>query len=85
MLQTFDKAIKLHQTASYYNEQRGYPYIFCTFLLLLRIKITNILNYNQYLPQQKTVSSAISIHNIGMQRSRKNDSFLHNSSRDVDV
>ena len=35
------------------------------------------------MPQQKTVSSAISIHNIGMQRSRKNDSFLHNSSRDV--
>lgn len=85
MLQTFDKAIKLHQTACFYNELRGYPYIFCTFLLFLRIKLTNILNYYLYLPQQKTVSSAISIHNIGMQRSRKNDSFLHNSSRDVEV
>ena len=65
MLQTFDKAIKLHQTACFYNELRGYPYIFCTFLLFLRIKLTNILNYYLYLPQQKTVSSAISIHNIG--------------------
>ena len=63
MLQTFDKAIKLHQTACFYNELRGYPYIFCTFLLFLRIKLTNILNYYLYLPQQKTVSSAISIHN----------------------
>ena len=61
MLQTFDKAIKLHQTACFYNELRGYPYIFCTFLLFLRIKLTNILNYYLYLPQQKTVSSAISI------------------------
>ena len=55
MLQTFDKAIKLHQTACFYNELRGYPYIFCTFLLFLRIKLTNILNYYLYLPQQKTV------------------------------
>ena len=52
MLQTFDKAIKLHQTACFYNELRGYPYIFCTFLLFLRIKLTNILNYYLYLPQQ---------------------------------
>ena len=50
MLQTFDKAIKLHQTACFYNELRGYPYIFCTFLLFLRIKLTNILNYYLYLP-----------------------------------
>lgn len=79
------KPLNYHQTACFYNELRGYPYIFCTFLLFLRIKLTNILNYYLYLPQQKTVSSAISIHNIGMQRSRKNDSFLHNSSRDVEV
>ena len=54
MLQTFDKAIKLHQTACFYNELRGYPYIFCTFLLFLRIKLTNILNYYLYMNQTKT-------------------------------
>ena len=36
MLQTFDKAIKLHQTACFYNELRGYPYISFTKLLQKR-------------------------------------------------
>lgn len=39
MLQTFDKAIKLHQTACFYNELRGYPYIFCTFFHIFENKI----------------------------------------------
>ncbi|RDU50812.1 hypothetical protein DWU89_02140 [Parabacteroides acidifaciens] len=85
MLQPIDKAIKLHQTACFYNELEGYAYIFCTFLLFLRIKLTNILNYSLYLPQQKTVSSAIFIHDIGVQRGRKNDRLLYNSSRDVEM
>ena len=85
MLQTFDKAIKLHQTACFYNELRGYPYIFCTFLLFLRIKLTNILNYYLYLPCQKAANSAIFIYNIRLQRSREDHSFIYNSSRDVEV
>ena len=31
MLQTFDKAIKLHQTACFYNELRGFLHIFTIF------------------------------------------------------
>ncbi|RGP17942.1 hypothetical protein DXB27_00465 [Parabacteroides gordonii] len=67
------------------NETRGYSYKFCTFLLFLRNKLYNVLNYYLYLPCQKAANSAIFIYNIRLQRSRENNSVLYNTSRNVEV
>ena len=56
---------------------------FCTFSRFLRNKTTHIKKLLHIFAASKTANSAIFVYNIRLQRSRKNNSFLHYFTRNA--